>query len=256
VKKRCTLIQLCLLLVLYAGSVHAESAEDAWYQLVGESFAKRPAFSFVENNPELPNVLIYGDSILIGYTNRVRELLQGQANVYRLYCNGGDSGSFITKMQKMYETMRNGSLEKSWTFGWDVIHFNVGLHDLKYLSDGKLNKEDGEQVTSVEEYQQNLREIIAYLEDMDSDAKLIFATTTPVPEGEPGRFAGDAQKYNQAALDVMREYPEIEINDLYTFTKPHQPEWWTKPGNVHFNNVGRNAQGGEVARILLASLSR
>lgn len=234
---------------------NAESAEEAWYQLVGENFAARPEFLFVENDPELPNVLIYGDSVSIEYTERVRDSLQGQANVYRLYCNGGDSASFIPKMNKMNKTMRDGALDGAWTFRWDVIHFNVGLHDLKYISNRQLDKVNGEQVTAIEEYRQNLRDIVAYLKHLDSGAKLIFATTTPVPECEPGRFAGDVQKYNQAALDVMREYPEIEINDLFTFTKPYQSDWWTIPCNVHFNDVGKYAQGDEVARILSATLT-
>jgi lysophospholipase L1-like esterase len=254
-KKPWKFLQLYLLLILFSGAAYAESAEEAWYQLVGEKFAGRPEFVFVENDPKLPNVLIYGDSISIGYTEPVRDSLQGQANVYRLYCNGGDSASFIPKMNKMHATMRKEALDEPWTFRWDVIHFNVGLHDLKYISNGKLDKKNGEQVSSVDTYQQNLRDIIAFLGEFAPDVKLVFATTTPVPEGEPGRLAGDAQKYNQVALEVMKEYPEIEINDLFTFTKPNQPEWWTKPGNVHFNDVGKSAQGDEVARILSAALT-
>jgi hypothetical protein len=66
------------------GAESANNAEDAWYKLVGKKFLKRPEFAFVENNPALPNVLIYGDSISIHYTQRVRAKKEGQANVYRL----------------------------------------------------------------------------------------------------------------------------------------------------------------------------
>lgn len=213
-----------------------------------------PEFAFVENNPALPNVLIYGDSISIGYTQRLRKKLEGKANVYRLYCNGGDSDSVIGKMTRMHDAMRDGELDKPWTFQWDVIQFNVGLHDLKYLSQAKLDKENGKQVSSVGTYQKNLGEIIAYLKQLAPDAKLIFATTTPVPEGEPGRIAGDARKYNAAALDVLLKHPEISITDLFAFTEPHHADWWIKPGNVHYNPAGRNAQGDEVARVILEAL--
>ena len=40
-------------------------------------------------NPNLPNVLLIGDSISIGYTLPVRVALMGEANVFRIPENGG-----------------------------------------------------------------------------------------------------------------------------------------------------------------------
>ena len=48
-----------------------------------------PAFAPVEDDPELPRVLLIGDSISIGYTVPTRELLAGVANVHRIPVNGG-----------------------------------------------------------------------------------------------------------------------------------------------------------------------
>ena len=230
-----------------------KSAKEAWAKLAGRG-VKRPEFAFIENDPSLPNVLIYGDSISIMYTQRVRQQLAGKANVYRIFSNGSDSKALIPKMKKMHEAMRDEQLDKPWTFDWDVIHFNVGLHDLKYLKGKQLDRVNGKQVTPIEDYETNLSNIVAYLKELAPDAKPIFATTTPVPDGEPGRFEGDAKKYNDVAENVMSKFPEIKINDLYSFTMPNQTQWWTKPGNVHFNMKGRNAQGDEVARIILDSL--
>ncbi len=232
----------------------SETAEQAWTHLVG-NFANRPEFASIEDRPELPNVLLYGDSISIHYTQEVRQALEGKADVYRLYRNGGSSGGFIQLMEKMHDVMRDPALVDPWTFEWDLIHFNVGLHDLKYVTGNKLDKENGKQVTSLDVYKENLRDIVVYLKRLAPDAKLVFATTTPVPEGAKGRFAGDAEKYNEVALEVLSDFPEIAINDLFTFTKPNQPEWWTKPGDVHFNEKGQRAQGEEVARIISRSLS-
>ena len=128
------------------------SAKDAWLNLVGQRFAKRPEFAFVKNDPAMPNVLIYGDSISIHYTQSVRQKLQNRANIYRLYCNGGDSSSFIEKMTKMHSVMCDRQLDQPWRHHWDVIQFNVGLHDLKYVQNGKLNKENGKQVSSIDSY--------------------------------------------------------------------------------------------------------
>lgn len=238
-----------LIPLLAANMIIASAGQTAWEALLTEKLKTQDAFAHVENDPALPNVFIYGDSISIGYTPRVREQLAGKANVYRLHTNGGDSSSFIPKMRDLHATMK-----AHWDFDWDVIHFNVGLHDLKYVVDGKLDKVNGEQVNSTAVYRRNLIEIIGYLKTLAPRAKLIFATTTPVPEGEPGRVAGDAKRYNQAALDVLKQYPDIMVNDLYGFTKPKQPDWWTKPGNVHFEEVGRNAQGDRVAEVILKAL--
>lgn len=124
------------------------------------------------------------------------------------------------------------------------------------MADGKLDKANGKQVTSTKEYEKNIRTIIPYLKKLAPGAKIIFATTTPVPEGEAGRVAGDALKYNNVALRIMKEFPEIIVNDLYSFTKPNQPKWWMKPGNVHYAPEGCKAQGNEVSRIILDVLKK
>ena len=244
-------IQLAAVALLLAGAASAETAKDAWTKLAGAKMAKRPGFQFVERDPKLPNVLIYGDSM--AYTPTVQKELKGKANVYRIYCNGGDSGTFIEKVTRMQTTMSNKSLQGHWDFDWDVIHINVGLHDLKYAANGQLVAvKDGKQVNSTETYAKNLDAIVAFLKKQAPKAKVIFATTTPVPEGGKGRVAGDAKRYNEVAVKTLGKYPEI----LYAFTKPHQPEWWTRPGNVHFKSNGYTAQGKEVARVIAAALKR
>ena len=251
-KTKLLLITLTSMLVCSLSS--AATAKDAWNSLITEKAQKQAAYAFVENDPALPNVLIYGDSISIAYTPRVREQLKGKANVYRLYTNGGDSGSFIQKMTQMHDTMQDKSVKGRWDFKWDVIQFNVGLHDLKYVVENKLDKVNGKQVNSTQTYRKNLEAIIAYLKKLAPNAQLIFATTTPVPDGEAGRHAGDAARYNKVALRVLKKNPEIIVNDLFKFTKPNHEVWWTKPGNVHYNDEGKNAQGDEVARVILKAL--
>jgi len=237
---------------------NAGSTEDAWNSLVSPKHAKQAAFSFVINDPDLPNVLIYGDSISIGYTPVVRDRLAGQANVYRIHENGGDSGTVIRKINRMQDVMRDPELVGHWSFEWDVIQLNVGLHDLKYVVQSdkriKLDKKNGKQVHSLEEYRVNLSRTLSYLESTFPAAKLIFATTTPVPEGEPGRVAGDAQRYNAVALEVIKNHPSVIVNDLYLFTKDCPSSWWLRPANVHFSPQGRDAQGVEVARVILSVL--
>jgi hypothetical protein len=231
------------------------SAAERWESLIAENFKSRPiirqdpGLRYWDQVDGLPNVLIYGDSISISYTATVRSELQGVANVIRLPDNGSHSGEIISKMQEMHSSMRDPHLSDPWDFTWDAIHFNVGLHDFKYVVGGALDKVNGQQVNSVDAYEQNLREAIAYFREIAPEAELIFATTTPVPEGEPGRYVRDALTYNDAALRVVSEYG-IAVNDLYTFTLPHLDDWILSKGNVHYKEVGYKAQGIEVARII------
>lgn len=238
--------------IVSSSMLSANPAREAWIDLVVERNRDRPEFAFVENDPSLPNVLIYGDSISMGYTPHVREKLEGEANVYRIHRNGGDVGRVIRVMKEMEAAMGD-----HWSFEWDVIFFNAGLHDLKYLdADGNYAIRAGKQVRSPQGYAQRLRRSLNYLKSENPGAQVIFATTTPVPEGAKGRKAGDAVRFNEAALDVLEnEYPEIIVHDLYSLTKPNMNQWQVRPGNVHYNAVGRAAQGDSVAEAISAALA-
>lgn len=226
---------------------------EAWKALCDNRINEKP-YAYVHPQKRLKNVFLYGDSISIGYTVTVRNELKDQANVYRIHRNGGPSHTLIPNMEAMKEGMFQPNLKNGWDFKWDVIHFNVGLHDLKYLKDGKLDKENGKQVSSIQEYKEKLEEVCSYLLKEFPKATLIFATTTPVPEGAEGRIAGDSVKYNKAALEVLSHFPSIVINDLYAYTKSNFEEWTIKPGNVHYNGTGKSEQGKEVARIIEENL--
>lgn len=226
---------------------------QAWRSL-GEFPRTLYTFRYIEPRGTLHNVFIYGDSISIGYKEYVRASFEGKANVYRLHENGGSSNDFIRKMEKLIKTMFQPQLKEGWSFEWDVIHFNVGLHDLKYVVQGKLDKEKGIQVSSLQVYEENLRSIIHYLKNTYPNAQLIFATTTPVPEDEPGRFVGDAFKYNKVALKVMHDFQEIVVNDLYTFSIPVLKTHAIGLGNVHYKAKGSRLQGIEVAAVIAETI--
>lgn len=234
---------------------HYETCKTAWEELCGNvgNVYNNDAFKYVHPTNKKPNILLYGDSISIKYTPEARRVLEEKATVFRLFKNGGSSNHFIPNMDKMNEVMFMPNLKKGWKFKWDVIHFNVGLHDLKYLKGKKLSKE-GKQVSSINVYKDNLNTICKYLKFNYPKAKLIFATTTPVPKNAKGRFEGDSIKFNEAAIEVLAKYPDVAINDLYTFTLPHLEEWAQEPGNVHYNELGFNEQGKEVGRRIVENL--
>jgi len=201
---------------------------------VNDFSPQSPAFAPVIDNPELPRVLLIGDSISIGYTVPVRNALAGRANVHRIPENGADTVNGLKKIDSWLGDSR-----------WDVIHFNWGLHDLKIAPEG------GRQVP-IEIYEKNLAALVDRLRM--TGAQLVWATTTPVPEGKqnPPREASDAPKYNAAARRVI-EARAVIIDDLYAATLPRLAEIQL-PGNVHFNNAGWELLGAKVATAIGAVL--
>ena len=237
--------------LLIANMAVATSAEETWNKLVGQKKLKHSGelFKFVKNNPELPNIFIYGDSISMGYTPGVRKNLDKKANVYRLFRNGGTSRAVIRNFKRLQEAMTNSKLSDPWKFKWNIITINVGLHDLKYRKNNKP-------ATSIQDYKSNLIKIIKYFQKTQSQAKLIYVMTTPVPAKSVGRVEGDAVKYNDAAREVLKKYPEIKICDLYTLTKANHKKWWIKQGNVHYNSSGKLAQAQKVSEAIEAVLEK
>jgi lysophospholipase L1-like esterase len=194
----------------------------------------RAAFEPIQDDPKLPRVLLIGDSISIGYTLAVREQLWGRANVHRIPTNGGPTTNGLARLKQW---LGDGK--------WDVIHFNWGLHDLKVMPDGNRQ-------VSPEAYEKNLRELVTQLKA--TGAKLIWASTTPVPEGKlsPPRSNADVQAYNRLAAVIMAEH-QVAIDDLYEFARPRLADI-QRPANVHFTEAGSKFLASQVAASIAAAL--
>jgi acyl-CoA thioesterase-1 len=232
-----TLILLLSALGCLAGASAAEKKKAAG----PKTRAPSPVLAPVTDVAGLPRVLLIGDSISMGYTLPVRARLAGRANVHRPPENSGDTARGVASLDKWLGTGK-----------WDVVHFNFGLHDLKYLNAaGQLAPPDqGKQVHSLAQYEANLRKIVARLQQ--TGAKLVYATTTPVPPGTTGRVADDAVPYNAVATRVMKELG-VAINDLHAFVVPRIAEL-QRPANVHFTDTGSarlaDVVVGQIAPLL------
>ncbi|MCK5174613.1 MAG: hypothetical protein KAR47_14565, partial [Planctomycetes bacterium] len=97
---------------------------EGYLELAASASGGKGAFRAIEDDPALPRALIIGDSISIGYTSGVRGLLGGKVNVHRVPEN-------CAHTTKGLEALDEWLGEKK----WDVIHFNWGLHDLKYVDE-------------------------------------------------------------------------------------------------------------------------
>jgi acyl-CoA thioesterase-1 len=210
-------------------------------------------FAPIVDDPRLPRVLIIGDSVSVAYTLDVRKNLAGVANVHRIAANGGSTRTALGDYG-LIRWLKPG--EK-----WDVIHFNEGLHDLSYRFPDDRDKNDkgeyasptngGRPNVSLEQYEKNLRLIVARLKQ--TGAKLIFASTTPVPESDAAKYVKDSElPYNVVAKKVMAE-EGVTWNDLWTAVKPRQDQLQGKR-NVHFMASGSAVLAKQVAEAITREL--
>ncbi len=204
---------------------------------------KDPSLAPVEDVAGKPRVLLIGDSISMGYTIPTRKALEGIANVHRIPANGSSTDVGLKNLDAWLAT--DGADKK-----WDAIHFNWGLHDLKHWKDGKIDPA-GPQVNVLDAYEKNLREIVARLKK--TGGKLIWASTTPVPEGTVGRVAKDELAYNEAALRVMKA-EGVAIDDLHAIViaKPETQ----REKNVHFTDDGYKVLAAQVATSIKKALGK
>ena len=196
---------------------------------------------------DLPKALLIGDSISLGYTPHVVAVLKGKVEVRHHKGNAQHTGTGLKMLDRWVGETK-----------WDVIHFNWGMWDLCYRHpqskvQGRRDKERGTLTTSLEQYEKNLDQLAARLKK--TKAKLIWAHSTTVPEGEVGRKVGDDDKYNQAAVRVMKKHG-IEINDLKALTDSFPLEFFTAPGNAHFKTEGSKKLGQAVAVKIMEALGR
>ena len=224
---------ICFVLAIIPCVVEAQISES-----------KKPnPLARVEDQSGLPRVLLIGDSISIGYTLPVRELLKGKVNLHRIPTNGGPTIKGLEQIDSWIGKKK-----------WDVIHFNWGLHDLKYMGPNGENlfpKEKGGKVqVALVKYKKNLERLVSRLNK--TGAKLIWRNTTPIPPGSRGRYVGDSISYNSAASLVMIRYG-IPTHDLFTLSRERMKEIM-KPANVHFTEEGSKVLAESVAEVILEAL--
>ncbi len=208
------------------------------------------AFVNPKDDPDLPRVLLIGDSISIGYTVPVRSYLDGKANVHRPTENCQHTAHGMKRLEAWLGSKK-----------WDVIHFNWGIWDTHYLEKktGRIlsgpeaaTSSGGARIRhTLEEYRENLTELVTILKA--TNARLIWASSTPIMFRKGERF-DDIAKYNQVAESVMKEQG-VEIDDLYRFTLPGAAKWQT-PDQCHFNATGNQVLGKKVGDAILGAIEK
>lgn len=178
---------------------------------------------------DLPQVLLIGDSISIGYTEPVCALLEGICQIERPEANCGDTRAGLAHIHSWLGDRH-----------WDVVHFNWGLHDLccRHPSStvyGNRDKIHGTVSVELDAYEKNLEQLVQIIRQQSTH--MIWASTTLVPEGEAGRHLGDDLRYNAVAAQVMQRH-QIPCNDLHALSTSFPPALFTAPGDVHYTKDG------------------
>jgi len=179
----------------------------------------------------MKKILLLGDSIRIGYQQYVRDFLNGKAEVYFPEENGRFAKHTLWGVNLWIKE-----------FGTpDIVHWNNGLWDLHHEAPMI------EALSTKDEYIETLGRIINELKR--TSAKIIFATTTPVPSNAIGRSNAEIDSYNKVAIELMNKN-SIEINDLNALIKSGLSENICDD-NLHLTFKAYQECGKQVAQVLL-----
>jgi lysophospholipase L1-like esterase len=158
----------------------------------------------------LPRVLLIGDSITRSYYAAVEAKLKGKAYCARIATSKAVGDPALPRQIATF--IRE---EK-----FDIIHFNIGMHGWDY---------------SEADYRKYLPELLRTIRKSAPNAKLIWASTTPVrADRDPGPTNARIIARNQIAQRFFTAR-HIPIDDLWTAMKPY-PQFHSD--DVHFNKDG------------------
>ena len=186
-----------------------------------------------------PNLFLIGDSLRLGYCKTVKESLRGEAEVFYFPDNCRSTQYAIFNAQNWACKFDDPSLV-------DVVHFNCGHWDAAHFFGAELS------LTSIGEYGRNLRVLVGLLRRLFPNAKLIFATSTPmnpdptVPEASP-RSNEELDEYNRVAVAVMDECG-VAVSDLNAYVRSWGADCFADA--CHLTLAAYARLGEEIARRL------
>jgi len=185
------------------------------------------------------NIFLIGDSIRRGYCATVKENMADCAEVFYVNDNCRSTQYVIFSLKKWRAMFDQPDRV-------DIGHFNCGQWDVAHWNGYS------EPLTSEAEYAKNIRMIIALLRKFFPNARLMFATTTPMNpvDGDAGinpRTNEEVDRYNRIAVEIAKENG-VAINDLNSFMRNWGSECYID--TCHLTPEAFAALGEEVARVL------
>ena len=183
--------------------------------------------------PDVPKVLLLGDSIRMSYQPHVGALLDGKAKVVGPADNCQYSLYTLSSLDRWIEALGEP----------DIIHWNNGIHDSGH------NPARSPVQIPIDMYRANLEFILAQLTALTP--KVIWATITPVHPERPflnTEWAWrneEIDQYNNVARELMTN-KGIPINDLHTRIWDNLGEFLSED-HLHLSEAGQKACARAVA---------
>lgn len=155
-------------------------------------------------------IFLIGDSICMGYRPFVKENLQEKFEVVYPNENCRNSQYIITSLKRWVREFENPQAVRLVSFNcghWDIAHWN--------------GEEDS--LTSIVEYEKNIKRIIRHLKKFFPNAKILFFTTSPM-NPNPNinsvncRSNKEIVEYNKVAVSVANS-ENVYTADMYDFMK-------------------------------------
>ena len=188
----------------------------------------------------MKKVLLLGDSIRMGYDEYVKELLEGE---FEVFYDDADNGRFSA-----YTLWQANQFFKNYGH-FDVVHWNNGYWDMN------VETPMVEAMHPVDEYVHFLSRITA--EIRRNGAVPIFATTTPILSKEAAKdviregissFNYNNEwvvEYNAAAVSFMKK-EGVAVNDLYALCL-EDSHYYKCPDLLHLTEEGYRRCAAQTA---------
>lgn len=221
--RRCLLLCYVALLSLASMPLHGQGKKS-----IAEKIEWTWEVTPEHVQPELPNVLLLGDSITRNYYPTVAKELEGKANVYLFSASTSVGDPRLPGQLKEFFKMVNVKFR--------VVHFNNGMHGWGYTET---------------EFGDNFSAYIKAIRKDAPRAKLVWANVTPVPKDDPTAQTNARIEARNAITEPVIADEKIPLDDQYALMKQH-PEMYQD--NVHPNEAASRLQGKQAGEEILKLL--
>jgi hypothetical protein len=206
----------CSLLLAQARTSIPEETEWIW-----EVRPSHPA-------PQLPNILLLGDSITRNYFPQVTKDFDGIANVYLMASSASVGDPRLPTQIAEFSAMEQVPFR--------IVHFNNGMHGWSY---------------SEVQFQSAFPAFLSALHAVSGHGKLIWATITPIkPPAANGATNTRIDARNTIAKALVAA-EKIPIDDQHALVSGH-PDLYQD--TVHFHQAGSQLMGDQVAATIKQAL--
>ena len=191
--------------------------------------------------PDLPQILLLGDSIRMSYQPNVARLLDGKAVVVGPADNCQYSLFTLSSIDRWI-----GQLGSP-----DLVHWNNGIHDVGY------NPDRSPVQMPIDMYRANLEFILERLTALTPS--VIWATMTPVHPDRPFRDSEwswrneEIDQYNEVARELMQSR-HVPINDLHALVWADVSTLLSED-QLHLSEAGQSACAEAVVNAVSQMLA-